>query len=106
MISAERSGSGAAYAVDLTATAIYYDDLQVMATFAMQIGRAADAKSFRAQAAQILSAFQREYFQADKRVYATGSQTANAMPFALGMVAPEQRGSVWRRSWLMCGRTG
>ncbi len=77
--------------VDLTATAIYYDDLQIMATFATQTGRAEDAKNFRAQAAQILSAFQREFFQADKAIYATGSQTANAMPFALRMVASEQR---------------
>jgi alpha-L-rhamnosidase len=80
--------------VDLTATAIYFDDLQIMARFATQTGRVEDANNFRAQAAQILSAFQREYFLADKGVYATGSQTANAMPFALGMVAPEQRARV------------
>ncbi|MGC3957984.1 MAG: family 78 glycoside hydrolase catalytic domain [Verrucomicrobiota bacterium] len=80
--------------VELTATAIYYDDLQIMTTFAMQTGRMDEAQTFRVRAAETLSAFQREYFQPERGIYATGSQTANAMSSALGLVAFEQRGRV------------
>lgn len=77
--------------VDLTATAIYYDDLQIVAMFAAQTGRTEDAQSLRAQAMQTRAAFQREYFHGERGIFATGSQTANAMPFALGLVSLEQR---------------
>ncbi len=80
--------------VDLTATAILYDDLQIMALFAAQTGRPDDAKGFTARAEQTRAAFQREYFQPETGSYATGSQTANAMPFALGLVSLEQRSRV------------
>lgn len=87
-------GRGQLTPVDLTATAILYDDLQIMALFAAQTGRTDDAKRFSARAEQTRSAFQREYFQPETGSYATGAQTANAMPFALGLVSLEQRGRV------------
>lgn len=90
----QRPGRAQLTPVDLTATAIFYDDLKVMARFAEMLGKADEAKDFQARAAQTLAAFQREYFNAEQGSYATGSQTANAMPLALGMVAPEQRARV------------
>jgi alpha-L-rhamnosidase len=99
--------------VDLTATAIYHDNCIIMATFAAKLGHPDDAEAFREQAARTQASFNREYFRADDGHYATGSQTANAMPLALGMVPPEHRDSVLktivedvRRNGLTSGDVG
>lgn len=79
---------------DLTATAIYHDDLMIMKTFAMKLNRSDDAQLFQKRAEQTQAAFDRAYLNPAQIIYATGSQTANAMPLALGMVAPESRSKV------------
>jgi hypothetical protein len=80
--------------VDLTATALYRDDALLMATMADLIGNSEDAGRFRELAARTQAAFDRAYLARDGNGYATGSQTANALPLALGMVAPERRSAV------------
>jgi alpha-L-rhamnosidase len=80
--------------VDLTATAIFYDDLVIMGNFAEKLGRPDDAKMFREQATQTATAFNRTYFNATASFYATGSQTANAMPLTFGLVPAAHQSNV------------
>jgi alpha-L-rhamnosidase len=77
--------------VPLTATAIYYYDNLVMAEMAKRIGRNGDARAFLERAQVIRTSFNRAFFDAERGVYATGSQTANALPLVFGLVDPPQR---------------
>jgi len=73
----------------VTATAIYYADLMAMSEIAAVLGKPQESTSYISEARQVADAFNRELFHADTGQYDRGSQTANAMPLALGMV-PEQ----------------
>ncbi|AWI09662.1 hypothetical protein CKA38_10730 [Ereboglobus luteus] len=90
--------------VPLTATAIYYEITHTLARIATVIGREDDASRLNKEAAKIADAFNRAFLNNDGdpaqkpftddpniATYATGSQTAQAMPLALGLVPPERR---------------
>ena len=77
--------------VPLTATAIYYYDSVIMAQTAALLGKTDDAKRFEAQAQAVRLSFNRAFFKAASGTYATGSQTADALPLFLGLVEPERR---------------
>ncbi|MBC9032006.1 family 78 glycoside hydrolase catalytic domain [Sphingomonas sp. JC676] len=75
----------------VTATATYYQMLTCLVEIARLLGRpAAEVADFQRRAANVKAAFNAAYFHADKGSYDTGSQTANAMPLALGMVPAGQ----------------
>jgi alpha-L-rhamnosidase len=78
----------------LTATAIYYQDLQTLATTASLLGNEADATSFRNQAAQVKESFNRHLLHSETATYDRGSQTAQAMPLVLGLVPENLRQAV------------
>ena len=78
----------------LTATAIYYHDLQTLAATASLLGNTADAASFTNEAAQVRESFNRHLFHADTATYDRGSQTAQAMPLVLGLVPENLRQAV------------
>jgi hypothetical protein len=92
----------------LTGTAIYFQDAITMAKAARLLGREDDAKTYAALAEEIKSAFNGKFYtpenyssppstQPDRRKpgqYEFGSQTANAMPLALGMVPADKRAAV------------
>ncbi len=80
----------------LTATAIYYHDLVLLADMTALLGQAADALNYRNQAREVKQAFNREFFDAGRKIYASGSQTSNAMPLALGLVEDADREAVFR----------
>jgi len=73
---------------ELTATAIYYQDLTVLSKVAAVLGKSQDAQSYAAEAAQVKEAFNTRLFHPESGDYDRGSQTANAMPLALGIVPP------------------
>ncbi len=77
--------------VELTATAIYYEDNLRLAEMARLIGKPLEAREFEQRAQAIRSAFNRKFFNAATGTYATGSQTANAMPLALGLAEAGDR---------------
>ncbi|HEX2851722.1 MAG TPA: alpha-L-rhamnosidase C-terminal domain-containing protein [Opitutaceae bacterium] len=77
--------------VALTATAIYCEDAAALARIATFLGKTDDAARFTSLATQIGAAFNRKFFDAEKGIYATGSQTAQAMPLVLGLVTPENQ---------------
>jgi len=72
----------------ITATAIYYHDLVVAAQAAALLGRDADRRALAERAAAVRAEFQRRFYDSAKQSFGSGSQTANAMPLALGL-APD-----------------
>jgi len=77
--------------VPFTATAIYYYDNLIMAEMAALLRKPDEAREFQQRAQAIRTSFNREFFHAASGTYATGSQTAQALPLFLGLVEPEQR---------------
>ena len=78
----------------LTSTAYYYFDAQVASRAAEIAGRSAEAERYAALAEEIRTAFNRRFLDPESNQYATGSQTANALPLALGLVPQERVGAV------------
>lgn len=71
---------------ELTATAIYYQDLTALSKVAAILGESKDAASYAEEAVAVKDAFNAKLFHPENDQYDRGSQTANAMPLALGMV--------------------
>ncbi|HZL79078.1 MAG TPA: family 78 glycoside hydrolase catalytic domain [Candidatus Limnocylindrales bacterium] len=80
--------------VSLTADAYYFQDAQILAQVAARLGKTSEAIQFNALATDIATAFNNTYYSATNGYYATGSQTAQSMPLALGMVDSNQLASV------------
>src|SRR4030067_2184341 len=79
----------------LTATAIYYRDLDLLSKMAAMLKRTGDAAALRRRADDVRKAFNRRFFDAFSMTYSTGSQTAFAMPPHFGMVHKLTRGEVF-----------
>jgi len=69
----------------------YYNDVSLLAQMAAALGKDADAKTYQELAAQIRTAFHREFYDAKNGSYSTGSQTANAMAIYQEMFPDEKR---------------
>ncbi len=79
----------------LTGTAVYHEGLVAMARIAATIGRpASDVALYRRRAAAVAAAFDRRFWDAGRQRYDTGSQTACAMPLAIGLVPAARRAAV------------
>lgn len=76
----------------VTGTAIWLQDLQVLEQAARLLGNEAEATQFRASQVSITSAYNARFLNAGR--YDRGSQTANGMPLALGLVPEAQRAAV------------
>ncbi len=72
----------------------YYDDVRILSQIARVLNRTADAASYSALAGQIKDAINGKFFDSQTGEYATGTQTANAMALAMGLVPHGQRGDV------------
>jgi len=70
----------------ITATAMYYYDLSILARVAGILGKTADEQAYRLQADAVKAAYNKAFFHEDTRQYASGSQTANAMSVYMGLV--------------------
>jgi hypothetical protein len=70
----------------VTATGTYFADLQVLAQVASLLGHAQDAAAYTGQAAVVRAAFNAKLFHPESNQYDRGSQTANALALALGLV--------------------
>lgn len=89
-----RVGESQLTPLTLTATAIYAHDCQILARSAQLLGNQPDAEHYAALAETVRDALRQSLYHADTHQYATGSQTANAMPLALGLVAADQQAAV------------
>lgn len=78
----------------VTATAVYYQDLTVIARIATLLGKPDDAQRYAELAEAVRSSYNRELLHADTNQYDTGSQTANAISLANGLVPDERRPAV------------
>lgn len=78
----------------LTATAIYYEDVVSMGKMARLLRKNNDAVKYEAQASTIRIAFNKKFFNLQDKQYSDGSQCANAMPLAVGLVEEEDRSAV------------
>ena len=79
----------------VTATTMFYDDAHIMAQTAALLGKNDDAVRYQKLAEDIRISFNQQFFDPVKHEYATGSQTSNAMPLAMGMVPAEYRQAVF-----------
>jgi hypothetical protein len=82
--------------MELTATAIYYYDISLLSQMARLLQMPADATKYEALAAQVKTAFNSKFFNPQKNVYATGSQTAMAMPLVVGLVDDNNRPAIFK----------
>jgi hypothetical protein len=78
----------------LTSTGVYYQDIEILRKAAGLLGREDDARSFAGLAEEVRTAFNAKFYHADRQCYDRDSQTGNAMPLFLGLVAPDERGAV------------
>jgi alpha-L-rhamnosidase len=78
----------------VTATAAYYEDLHVVAEANRLLGHEAEATRYAALASRVKEAFNRTFFDAKTGQYASGSQTAQAMPLVLDICPRADRSSV------------
>lgn len=78
----------------LTATAIYYHDIDILRQAAALLGKQDDAEKYAALAAEVRRAFNAKFFNPATSQYDRGSQTANAMPLVLGLVEPAHEAAV------------
>jgi len=75
----------------VTATATYFQDLGVLEQACVRLGRQAEAERYGTLAGGVKEAFNRSFFDARVGQYATGSQTAQAMPLVTGLCSPAER---------------
>lgn len=76
---------------NLTATAHYFYFNSILAKTAALLGQTADATFYQQRTAEIRNAFNATFFNPATGTYSTGSQTANAMPLAMGIPEPQHR---------------
>jgi hypothetical protein len=70
----------------MTATATYFECLIALAHIAEILGKPSEAAAFRAEAKDVRDSINAHLLHSDKGQYDRNSQTANAMPLALGIV--------------------
>jgi hypothetical protein len=75
----------------LTATAIYQECASRMCDIAKHLGKTDDSRRYAELATSISAAFNKRFLNPQTGIYATGSQTAQAMPLVLGLVPDELR---------------
>ncbi len=80
--------------VPLTATAFYYADAAVLANVARVLGNADDAAKYEELARSIAEAFNHRFLDSTRDQYAQGSQCANSISLALGLIPPAHRAAV------------
>ncbi len=78
----------------VTATAIYYYDLNILANVAELLDKHGDAVKYRDLAADTKASFNNHYFNKNTKQYATGSQAANAVAVYMGLVDPQDKDAV------------
>jgi hypothetical protein len=87
-------GSAQLTPIPVTATAFYFYDAWALSRIAQLLGFAEDAGKYAELAADIRRAFNLAFYDPQTRQYATGSQSANAIPLVMDIIEPANRGVV------------
>ncbi|MGD9558676.1 MAG: family 78 glycoside hydrolase catalytic domain [Mangrovibacterium sp.] len=90
----QRPGPAQLTPMALTATAVYFYDVQLLSQMAGILGKNDEQKQLESWAGEIKEAFNEKFFDAKAGVYSTGSQTAMAMPLCVGLVEDSLRSKV------------
>lgn len=72
----------------------YYCSTGILAKTAQLLGREDDAQRYKSMLPAIAAAFQKAYYEADKRNYLGGTQCANVLPYWFGLVPEELKQQV------------
>jgi alpha-L-rhamnosidase len=83
--------------VALTATAFYCRDLDVLSRVAGVLGRPDDQKRWADRRDAAVAAFNAAFYHPQEHAYATGSQTANAIPLVMGFAPQADRPAILDR---------
>ncbi|WP_295768274.1 family 78 glycoside hydrolase catalytic domain [uncultured Mucilaginibacter sp.] len=78
----------------ITATAIYYYDLNIVSQIARMLDKPADAAKYEKLAIEVRKAFNQKFFNQQTKQYGTGSQTANAMAVYFDLVEAKDKQAV------------
>lgn len=78
----------------VTATAIYFQNIEVLRNVAKLLNRSEDVAYWEALGRKVRAAFNKEFFNPTTNTYDRGSQTASAMPLVLGIVDPSRKAAV------------
>lgn len=81
----------------VTATAVYYQDLITLRRIAGLLGKRSEEQRLREESDAVRTTFNARLFDARTGVYDRGSQTAYAMPLALGLVPEDRRAEVLKK---------
>jgi alpha-L-rhamnosidase len=81
---------------ELLATAYFYYDLRLMASYATTLNHQKDAERFETLAAKLKTAFNEKYFDPKTNLYGNGTQTSCVLPLAFGLVPEDQRAAVFQ----------
>jgi alpha-L-rhamnosidase len=81
----------------VTATGCYYEMLDALVRIAQLLGRRQDAAAWAERAEQVRAVYNARLFDSRTGAYDRGSQTAQAMPLALGIVPPRYEAAVLDR---------
>lgn len=79
---------------ELTATATFYRDVELLGKMASVLGYKEDAEKYRKLSDRIKTSFNAHFFNTKSNTYATGSQTSMAMPLYLGLVNEKNKAEV------------
>ncbi|MGL4630518.1 MAG: family 78 glycoside hydrolase catalytic domain [Leadbetterella sp.] len=79
---------------ELSATATYIYDIQIMAKTAALLDYKEDAIKFQELEKVVTTAFNEKFYDKTSKIYEKGSQTAFAMPIVLGIVPKEDKEAV------------
>ncbi len=90
----ERPGPSQLTPMALTATSIYFYDVDVLSKVAGVLGKKEDAQKYAVLAGEIKSAFNKKFFNPQTKVVGSGSQTSYAMPLVVGLVEPQYQKAV------------
>ena len=78
----------------LTATSIYFYDVKLLSEMASVLKKTDEQKRFATWAGEIKTAFNSKFFNTETGVISTGSQTAMAMPWCVGLVDEQYKPKV------------
>lgn len=92
----ERPGFSQLTTQGLTATAIYYYDIKILAEMARATKKWDKIDYFEKWADEIKDAFNNKFFDKENITYATGSQTSLAMPYVIGLVEDEYKDELYK----------
>jgi hypothetical protein len=78
----------------LTATAMFYEDLKTLSDIALLLGKNEDVKRYADEASEVRKAYNKEFYNKEKGIYATGSQCANSISLVFGLAEPGERSRI------------